>query len=541
MSAQPAYKNSKAEEYAFYRRRDHANIEAMQNIVIARLAERSGTEMPPNVRHLLSAIQGAHGGGQVPFEEFSRDYLSIGRQLQFTGNDDAIRQRVRRWVDELDAWQFTVGYQLLVIHRGGQVIGTRPDGSAIRKKTAFIDYLKPHADAGVQRAQKSDQWRGNKDEGIKPHPGKALEAQADSVIAELPKLGTPEESGRKEKGEAEKKPLHTYATEAVERFKREVEKCAVEIEKRGGDGGGFARGVAESIMSLAASLKKTERARRDDAALSIFDADAPPEQAVPPVETSRDATANVCDILADSLHPDEEGATTSRGDIFDTHPPSEAQQNQQVENPISEDSPDFHLNWALAWAENGIPVIPLNEVYDGICTCPCRKECRNGEHVCGSECRSQGKHPRWNRDDLPNGAANATTDPEQIRKWWARWPTANIGGAMAGKNRILGFDVDPRNGGDASFHDLLEAYGPEWAVTLRNRTGSGGFHLFFTIPEGLEIKVMKKQIAPGIDLKWKNGLMVLPPSGHSSGNRYEVIDPYLLRVAHHCMIDELIR
>jgi hypothetical protein len=112
---------------------------------------------------------------------------------------------------------------------------------------------------------------------------------------------------------------------------------------------------------------------------------------------------------------------------------------------------------------------------------------------------------------------------------------------MAGKSRILGFDVDPRSGGDASFHDLLEAYGPSWALTLRNRTGSGGFHLFFTIPEGVEFEVMKKQIAPGIDLKWTNGLMVLPPSVHFSGASYEVINPYIIREAPEWMIAELTR
>ena len=37
-----SYKNSKPEEYARWRRRDHANIEAIQNLVIARVAEESG-------------------------------------------------------------------------------------------------------------------------------------------------------------------------------------------------------------------------------------------------------------------------------------------------------------------------------------------------------------------------------------------------------------------------------------------------------------------------------------------------------------------
>ncbi len=52
MSAQPSYQNTKAEERARWRRRDHVNIEAMQNLVIARVAAETGVETPPNVRHL---------------------------------------------------------------------------------------------------------------------------------------------------------------------------------------------------------------------------------------------------------------------------------------------------------------------------------------------------------------------------------------------------------------------------------------------------------------------------------------------------------
>ena len=130
MSAQPKPTWATSDEkYAFFRRRDHSNLDAMQNLVVSRIAQEKGIEMPPNVRHLISALQGAHGGGLVPYEEFERDYLTIGRQLQFTGTEDAIRARVRRWLDDLDEWQFNVGYQLFVIVKGGKVLGYREDGS----------------------------------------------------------------------------------------------------------------------------------------------------------------------------------------------------------------------------------------------------------------------------------------------------------------------------------------------------------------------------------------------------------------------------
>jgi hypothetical protein len=126
-----SYQNTKPEEYARWRRRDHANIEAVQNLVISRVACETGVEMPPNVRHLISALQGAHGGGEMAFEEFSRDYLTIGAQLQSTGSEEAIRQRVRRWVDDLLRWQREAGVELFSVVKGGDIIGTRPDGTPV--------------------------------------------------------------------------------------------------------------------------------------------------------------------------------------------------------------------------------------------------------------------------------------------------------------------------------------------------------------------------------------------------------------------------
>ncbi|MDQ3742881.1 MAG: hypothetical protein M3444_00575 [Acidobacteriota bacterium] len=77
---QAAQSADKSADFARFRRRDHANIESLQNLVIAEISrlaserERVGDEEPPvysmpaSVRHLISALQGSHGGGAVPFE-----------------------------------------------------------------------------------------------------------------------------------------------------------------------------------------------------------------------------------------------------------------------------------------------------------------------------------------------------------------------------------------------------------------------------------------------------------------------------------------
>src|SRR4051812_38318662 len=70
-----------------------------------------------------------------------------------------------------------------------------------------------------------------------------------------------------------------------------------------------------------------------------------------------------------------------------------------------------YLAAALAYARLGWLVFPLHEVNpDGACSC--------NKPDCGSE----GKHPR-----TPRGSKDATLSHEQIRAWWAAWPTANLG------------------------------------------------------------------------------------------------------------------
>lgn len=92
------------------------------------------------------------------------------------------------------------------------------------------------------------------------------------------------------------------------------------------------------------------------------------------------------------------------------------------------------LAQAASWyARNGIPVFPLNGIAAGICSC--------GTNACGNA----GKHPR-----TAHGFKDATTDQNQIDRWWRQWPGANIGVPTGAATGYLVLDVDPRNGGDES-------------------------------------------------------------------------------------------
>src|SRR5262249_31784605 len=103
----------------------------------------------------------------------------------------------------------------------------------------------------------------------------------------------------------------------------------------------------------------------------------------------------------------------------------------------------------------------------------------------------------------------ATRDEAKIREWFdgKDW---NIAGSLDG----LGVaDIDLRNGGKATFEELRTAERldePE-NLTLAARTHSGGFHLFYRLPEGERLKSRAHTFVRGIDLKTGAGAYVVLP------------------------------
>lgn len=162
---------------------------------------------------------------------------------------------------------------------------------------------------------------------------------------------------------------------------------------------------------------------------------------------------------------------------------------------------DTLLRAANAYAARGWAVFPLHTPTDAGCSCH-RDDCGN-----------TGKHPR-----TVNGFKDATTDPQQIAKWWGMWPLANIGIAC-GPSNLTVIDVDPRHGGDETFRDLCERYGEGLTETVIALTGGGGAHYVYRAgdpPVGSSVNTW-----PGVDIRGHNGYIVAPPSLHASGRTYE--------------------
>ncbi|EHE85242.1 bifunctional DNA primase/polymerase [Latilactobacillus curvatus] len=110
------------------------------------------------------------------------------------------------------------------------------------------------------------------------------------------------------------------------------------------------------------------------------------------------------------------------------------------------------------------------------------------------------------------GSKEATSAPEQVKAWWTANPDCNIGVATRGFI-VLDVDVNHVNHADGyhSLEVLEEAYNklPE---TLTVKTASGGRHLYFKLPEGLELP-QKIAFLNGVDIKANpNNYVLLPPS-----------------------------
>jgi len=151
------------------------------------------------------------------------------------------------------------------------------------------------------------------------------------------------------------------------------------------------------------------------------------------------------------------------------------------------DQPSLSLrDAALQYADRGWRVFPITE----------------GQ-------KAPAKFKSWN--------TRATDNKDQILTWWKKWPDSNIGILTGEKSGIFVVDIDPKNGGDASFADLLKDR--QFPNTSTVRTGSGGSHIFFRYPDE-KLKTNRGFLGPGIDICSNGGYVVAAPSIHPNGTAY---------------------
>jgi DNA-binding transcriptional ArsR family regulator len=164
------------------------------------------------------------------------------------------------------------------------------------------------------------------------------------------------------------------------------------------------------------------------------------------------------------------------------------------------------LEWALRYAAKGWKVFPLHTP-DGGGSCSCGR----------GDCGSVGKHPRTS-----NGVKDATDDIQQIRQWWIKWPHANIGVATGKASGIVVFDADGMRP-CLRFQIMHIEERDSVFTTLRASTGRPrGVHFVYEYPaDGKGVPNSTSKIAKGLDVKGDGGYVVVAPSLHASGKRYE--------------------
>lgn len=107
-----------------------------------------------------------------------------------------------------------------------------------------------------------------------------------------------------------------------------------------------------------------------------------------------------------------------------------------------------------------------------------------------------------------------------VDEWWGQSPQRNVGlvtGQAGGGFWVL--DIDARSGGFESLA-ALEAEHGALPRTLQARTGGGGVHFFWRLPD-VDVPCATG-VRPGIDVKGNGGQVVVWPSVHpDTGRRYE--------------------
>jgi hypothetical protein len=114
-----------------------------------------------------------------------------------------------------------------------------------------------------------------------------------------------------------------------------------------------------------------------------------------------------------------------------------------------------------------------------------------------------------------NGRA-AARDPERAAAYFTEFPDAQLGLACGPSNLVV-IDVDPRNGGDASFRRLCAEIGLEQFESCPVVSTPGGRHIYFRAPTP-RLRSASHALGPGVDIIGDRGGVLAPPSRRGEGD-----------------------
>lgn len=111
----------------------------------------------------------------------------------------------------------------------------------------------------------------------------------------------------------------------------------------------------------------------------------------------------------------------------------------------------------------------------------------------------------------------ATDDVNTVKDHWAENPDCNVG-INCGLSGLYVVDIDPKNGGEATWTELVAEHGHVDTFTVR--TASGGTHYYYEMPS-TPMKNTAGALGAGIDTRGLGGQVVAPGSV-VAGRSYKV-------------------
>ena len=127
--------------------------------------------------------------------------------------------------------------------------------------------------------------------------------------------------------------------------------------------------------------------------------------------------------------------------------------------------------------------------------------------------------PNGKKPAFSGWQAGASTDENRFRTWLTKNPEYNLGTPT---DELLVVDVDPKNGGSI---DALRALGSPLPDTQVSATPSGGWHFIYDLPTDVRVRGSVGKLAPGIDVRSRGNLIVLPGSTFN-GRDYRWVEGY---------------